>query len=171
LKIVYLIAVLAGIAVAPSFADAASASVVDAKTLAARRSILHRKPAIGAHVPIVRDSIGRRIARPVVTPAIGAVHAGPMLSTPARSISTAPPIVPSSVNRAAWPKSLAIGASAVGAPRGGAPLQHSAGNAGLANRGRIDSAALIRRGLAPSSLGGPAKMSGGIDGTAFKRKH
>lgn len=170
MKIVYLIAVLAGIAVAPSFADAAPASVVDAKTLAARRSILHRRPAIGAHVPIVRDSIGRRIARPVVTPAIGAVHAGPMLSPPAKSISTAPPIVPSSVNRAAWPKSLAIGASAVGTPHG-APLQHSVGTTASANRGRIDGAALIRPGLAPSSLGGPAKMSGGIDGTAFKPKH
>jgi hypothetical protein len=169
LKIGYLIVVLAGIAIVPSFADAAPA-VVNAKTVAARKSILHHRPATREHFPTVRDSIGRRIARPVVTPAIGAVHAGPMLSMPAKSISIAPPIVPSSVNRAAWPKSLAIGASAVGAPHG-TPLQHSVGTTASANRGRIDGAALIRPGLAPSSLGGPAKVSGGINGTAFKPRN
>jgi hypothetical protein len=174
LKIVYLIVVLVGIAMAPRFAHAAAVSVVNAKTLAARKSIPHHRPAIGAHVPIVRDSIGRRIARPA--PAIEAAHVGPMPRMPAKSIGTASPIVQSSINRAAWPKSLAVGSpangsSAVGAPHGGVSLQHSGGTASLPNRGRIDGATLIRPKLAPSSLGGPAKMSGGIDGTAFKPKH
>jgi hypothetical protein len=45
------------------------------------------------------------------------------------------------------------------------------GGAGFASRGRIDGTALIRPGFAPSTLGGPAKVSGGINGTAFKIKH
>jgi hypothetical protein len=43
--------------------------------------------------------------------------------------------------------------------------------AAAVSRGRIDGAALIRPGVAPSGLGGPAKAVAGINGTAIRPKH
>ena len=170
--IVVLLGILLGIATLPSFAAEArhrhgdAPASANAGTLAARKSIPRHRPATGPRLPVARDSIGRAVVRPEVTPSIGAEHAGPALRMPAKSIGAAPPAGPSNLNRPVWPKPLAVGAQHVGAQ-----LQRPVGNAGLASRGRIDGAALIRPRLAPSALGGPAKTSGGIDGTAFKPKH
>ena len=176
MKIVCLIAVLfgilLGIGTAPGFAAEArhrrgdAPASASAGTLAARRSVPHHKPAAAPRLSVVRDSIGRAMPRPEISPPIGAQHAGPTPPMPAKSINAVPPIGPSNFNRPLWPKPVAAGA-----PHGGAQVQHPFGNPSFASRGRIDGAALIRPRLAPSGLGGPAKMSGGIDGTDFHPKH
>jgi hypothetical protein len=167
-----LVAILLGIATVPGFAAEArhrrgeAPASAYAKTLAARKSIPRHKPAAAPRLSIVRDSIGRPVVRPEVPPPIGAGHAGPALRMPAKSIGAVPPVGPGIFNRPAWPKPLAAGA-----PHGGTQVQHPFGNPSFASRGRIDGAALIRPRLAPTGLGGPAKMSGGIDGTDFHPKH
>lgn len=45
------------------------------------------------------------------------------------------------------------------------------GGANLRTHSRIDGAELIRPSLAASGLGGPAKMTAGINGTTFRPKH
>jgi hypothetical protein len=176
LKIVCLIAVfvgiLLGIATVRGFAAEArhrrgdAPASTSAGTLAARRSMPHHRPAAAPRLPVVRDSIGRPVARPEITPPIGAQHAGPALAMPAKSTGAVPPAGLSILNRPAWPKPFAAGA-----PHSVAQVQHPLGNPSFASRGRIDGAALIRPRLAPTGLGGPAKMSGGIDGTDFYPKH
>jgi hypothetical protein len=176
LKILCLIAVLVGvllgIATVPGFAAEArhrrgdAPGSANAGPLAARKSMLHHKPAAGPRLSIVRDSIGRLVVRPEIPPSIGAGHAGPTLQMPAKSINAVPPVGPSNFSRPLWPKPLAIGV-----PHGVVQVAHPLGNPSFASRGRIDGAALIRPRLAPSALGGPAKMSGGIDGTDFHPKH
>ena len=172
MKIVCLIALLVSIAAAPGFAAEArhrhgdAPAFANARTLAARKSVTHRKPAGATRSPVARDAIGRPVPAPKSPAAIDAAHAGPAPRMPAKSIGAVAPAGPSSFNRAAWPKSVAVGA-----PHAVAQLQHPLGGASLAGRGRIDGAALIRPRLAPSALGGPARMSGGIDGTDFHPKH
>jgi hypothetical protein len=176
LKIVCLIAVLVGIlvgiATAPGFAAEARHHRGDAPTsasagsLAARRSMPHHKPAAGPRLSIGRNSIGRPVVRSEIPPPIRAPHAMPALPMPSKSTVAVPPVGLSTFNRPAWPKPLAAGV-----PHVGAPVQHPLGNPTFASRGRIDGAALIRPRLAPAGLGGPAKTSGGIDGTNFHPKH
>jgi hypothetical protein len=73
--------------------------------------------------------------------------------------------------------SAALGPGGLAGPRvfGGPNLgpQHSAAfaSAGVLNRGKIDGATLIRPALAPTGLGGPAKVVAGINGTSFRSKH
>jgi hypothetical protein len=175
LKIVCLIAalvILLGIATVPGFAVEArhrrgdAPGTANAGPLAAKKSMLRHKPAAGPRLSIGRDSIGRRVVLPEVRPPAGVEHAGPMPQLPARSTGAVPPVPPSNFNRPAWPKPLAAGV-----PHGGTQVQHPLGNPSFASRGRIDGGALIRPRLAPTGLGGPAKMSGGIDGTDFHPKH
>ena len=172
MKILCLITVLIGIATAPGFAAEARhrggevPGGAHAGNPAVRKPIPHRNPAAG-RLPVVRNSIGRPVARPEIPSPIGAQHAGPALQMPGKSINPVPTVGPSVIfNRPAWPKPLAAGV-----PQIGAQVQHPLGNPSFASRGRIDGAALIRPRLAPTSLGGPAKMSGGIDGTSFHPKH
>ncbi|MGD0026471.1 MAG: hypothetical protein ABSC37_17925 [Xanthobacteraceae bacterium] len=49
--------------------------------------------------------------------------------------------------------------------------QNSSPTVTALSRGRIDGALLIRPGLAPSGVGGPAKVVAGINGTTFRPKH
>jgi hypothetical protein len=168
LKIVCLIAVLIGIATAPGFAAEARHREIPggahAGNPAVRKPIPRRNPAAG-RLPVVRNSIGRPVARPEIPSPIGAQHAGPAL--PGKSINPVAPVGPSVIfNRPAWPKPLAAGV-----PQIGAQVQHPLGSRSFASSGRIDGAALIRPQLAPSALGGQAKMSGGINGTNFHPKH
>lgn len=57
--------------------------------------------------------------------------------------------------------------------RPGVGAQHPGpiANGGTANQGRIAGANLIRPGLAPTGLGGPAKAVAGINGTTIRSKH
>ncbi|HEY1983003.1 MAG TPA: hypothetical protein VGH13_23225 [Xanthobacteraceae bacterium] len=126
----------------------------------------HHKPATGPRLSVFRNSVGRRVVRPEIPPPAGAPHATPALPTPAKPTVAVPPVGLSTFNRPAWPKPLAAGV-----PHVGVPVQHPLGNPTFASRGRIDGAALIRPQLAPIGLGGPAKTSGGIDGTNFHPKH
>lgn len=176
MKIVCLIAVFVGIllsiATVRGFAAEArhrrgdAPASASAGTLAARRSMPHHRPAAVPRLSVVRDSIGRPVARPEIPPPIGVPHAGPVLPMPAKPTGAAPPVGLSIFNRPAWPKPLVAGI-----PHSGAQVQHPLGNPSFASRGRIDGTALIRPRLAPTGLGGPAKMSGGIDGTDFHPKH
>jgi hypothetical protein len=116
----------------------------------------HVRPVSGATAPIVRNAIGIPIARREGTMVGNGVHTGNTVELP-RSSSA-------SVGRA---EPLAGAASPLGVHQGPQPTA----TASVASRGRIDGAALIRPALAPSGLGGPAKVAGGINGTAIRPKH
>jgi hypothetical protein len=169
LKIVCLIVVLLGIATMPSFAEEAhlsrgaraAASIGNVGTSAGKKSTARHRPEAGMRGPVARDSIGRAVVRPEITPAVGAERVVPPSRLPATAVIPGP----NKPNQPGLPKSLAI------APHISAQPLHPVGSASTANGGRIGGTGMIRQRLAPAAIGGPTKTSGGIDGTTFRPKH
>jgi hypothetical protein len=116
----------------------------------------HVRPVSGATAPVVRNAIGIPVAR----------HEGTMIGNGVRTGNTVelPRSSSASVGHA---EPLAGAASPLGVHQSPQPTA----TASVASRGRIDGTGLIRPALAPSGLGGPAKVAGGINGTAIRPKH
>ena len=171
LTTVCLMVAFLGIVARPSFAatahngraNASTASVLGMKKPPAAGKSLPQRRSATRRASAVRDSIGRPVVRPQLVPSTGAGKAWPVPRLQARSIGTS--LGPSNLNR-----SGGLGLTAPAVPRLEPALPRPFGGVATANRGRINGAGLIRPGLAPSVLGGPAKPTGGIDGTTFKIK-
>jgi hypothetical protein len=114
---------------------------------------VRRTPVPGLSEPAARNSIGVAvIPRQIMTPSGGA-HLGSAPQMPVAALSGTP------------------ASSSEGV--GGSNLEREklpTAPARIPGRGKIDGSGLIRPTLAPSGLGGPAKVAAGIDGTAVRRK-
>lgn len=105
--------------------------------------------------PIVRNAIGQPVKPKSVT--VDAPRLAPSLQAPGtvakgdvRIPSPASPIRP-----------LNVGSTNV----------HPTATGSISSKGRIDGGRLIRPSVAPSGLGGPTRISGGINGTTVQTKH
>ncbi len=116
----------------------------------------HVRPVSGATAPVVRNAIGIPVARREGTMIGNGVHTGNTVELPRSSSASAGRAEP-----------LTGAPSPLGVHQGPQPTA----TASVASRGKIDGTGLIRPALAPSSLGGPAKVAGGINGTAIRPKH
>jgi hypothetical protein len=100
--------------------------------------------------PLVRNSIGQPVV-PHDSRPIGADRVGPAIQGPAPHQSS--------------------GSTQTGGPSLPREIPHPVATASVPGRDKIDGTALIRPALAPSSLGGPAKVATGINGSNFRRKY
>ncbi len=116
----------------------------------------HVRPVSGDTAPVVRNAIGIPIARREGTMIGNGEHSGNTVELPRSSSANAGRAEP--VGGAGGPAVVHQGPQPIA-------------TASVAGRGKIDGTGLIRPALAPSGLGGPAKVAGGINGTAIRPKH
>lgn len=120
--------------------------------------------------PTARNAIGQRERRREAAPTLGQPQTGVRTPPVLPFTSKAPVRAGPASSFPTVPVSAAAG-SVHGLPSALSPIVHPGSNAGAARAGRIDGTGLIRPALAPARIGGPAKVTAGINGTAFRPKH
>lgn len=112
-----------------------------------------------------RNAIGQPILHQQAIGGQSGGHVGPPALVPV------PVQSPAATLGAAENKPASLANAGAGGPGNLRPNPGPMVTATAASRGRIDGAGLIRPGIAPSGLGGPAKAVARINGTTFRPKH